>query len=228
MAGDPASAPASYLARLRSLDSCAVSDALDLLELSGVVDGLRRTWPVPGSVAGLVRTVQAGPRPPGASGAHIAAAAVDSSGPDHVLVIANDGRLDVSCWGGILTQTAARNGIQGVIVDGACRDLGECEAAGFPVFARAVIPTSARGRIVQLAMDVPIAVSEIEVHPGDYVIADATGVVFVPAAHIADVLTAAERIVEREQTMSAAVAEGRAVGEIMHDSRFPTREETAS
>jgi regulator of RNase E activity RraA len=44
----------------------------------------------------------------------------------------------------------------GVITDGACRDIAESEEQGFPVFGRAVVPVSARGRIVRLAMDEPV------------------------------------------------------------------------
>jgi regulator of RNase E activity RraA len=65
-----------------------------------------------------------------------------------VLVIANDGRADVSCWGGLLALAARRNGIGGVVIDGACRDITETAEHGFPVFGRAGVPVSARGRIV--------------------------------------------------------------------------------
>lgn len=219
-----AGAPGTLLSRLRALDSCAVSDALDMLGLPGVVNGPQRVWPVPGVVAGEVRTVQAGPRTPGGPGAHIAAAAVDRSGPDHVLVIANNGRPDVSCWGGILSQAAARNGIAGVVVDGACRDVAESEQLGFPVFARAVVPTTARGRIVQLSMDEPIVFGGLPVTPGDLVVADATGLVFIPRDRAEQVIGLAERITARERAMAEAVAAGRPVDEVMHDSRFPTLE----
>ena len=142
-----------------------------------------------------------------------------------MLVIANSGRVDVSTWGGILTQAARLRGIGGVVLDGACRDIAESEEHGFPVFGRAVVPVSARGRIVQLAMEEPIQVAGTTVHPGDAVLADRNGVVFVPAAELDRVLGLAERIVARETAMAAAVNGGQPVTEVMHDSRFPTVEE---
>lgn len=208
--------------RLRRLDACAVSDALDLLGLRGTVLGIAPVWPSREPVAGRVRTVQAGPRRDGAPAAHIAASAIDSSGPEHVLVIANGARLDVSCWGGILTRAACRRQLAGVVVDGACRDAAESEQFGFPVFARAAVPLTARGRIVQLAMDEPVTIADVRVGPDDYVIADVNGVVFIPGEHAGEVLDAAERIVAREQAMADAVDSGRPVSEVMHDSRFPT------
>jgi regulator of RNase E activity RraA len=211
--------------RLRALDTCSVSDALDMLGLPGVVLGLRRLWPIPGVVAGLVRTVLAGPRREGGSAGHIAAAAVDLSGPEHVLVIANSGRADVSCWGGILSVAAARRGIAGVVIDGACRDIAESEELQMPVFGVCTVPASARGRIVQLDMNCAVEVEGVRVSPGDYVIADATGVAFVPGTRVEDILAAAERLVQREAEMVRSVRQGRPVAEVMHDSQFPTLEE---
>jgi len=213
--------------RLRALDTCAVSDALDTLNLLGATAGIGPLWPVTAPVAGRVRTVLAGPRQSGRPAQHIAAAAIEAAQQGDVLVIANGGRTDVSTWGGILTLAARRRGIAGVVIDGACRDIGESADQSFPVFGRAVVPVSARGRIVQLAMDDPIEVAGVVVHPGDAVLADRNGVVFVPAAELDRVVTLAERIVARESAMADAVRAGQPVTEVMHDTKFPTIEEVA-
>lgn len=215
------------VARLRILDTCAVSDALDTLGLAGATTGIGPLWPVREPLAGRVRTVTAGPRQADRPADHIAAAAIDSAAEGEVLVIANDGRPDVSCFGGILTLAASRRGLAGVVIDGACRDIAESEDQAFPVFGRAVVPVSARGRIVQLAMDQPVSVADATVESGDLVLADRNGVVFVSAAQIEPVLAMAEKIVAREAAMADAVTDGQAVSEVMHDSRFPTIEETA-
>ncbi len=215
------------LDRLRALDTCAVSDALDTLNLPGATTGIRPLWAVTGPVAGRVRTVQAGPRQDGKPAQHIAAAAIEAAEAGDVLVIANDGRTDVSCWGGILTLAARRNGVGGVVIDGACRDIAESAEQGFPVFGRAVVPVSARGRIVQLAMDEPVEFAGLVVHPGDVVLADQNGVAFVRAEDLEKVITLAERIVAREQNMAEAVKAGQPVTEVMHDSKFPAIEEAA-
>jgi regulator of RNase E activity RraA len=213
--------------RLRALDTCAVSDALDTLGLPGATTGVGPLWPVDRVVAGVARTVLAGPRPSDGPAAHIATAAVEAADPGDVLVIANSGRTDVSCWGGILTVAARLRQIGGVVIDGACRDINESHELDFPVFGRAVVPVSARGRIVQLDMAVPVEFAGVTVMPGDLVLADRNGVVFVPADRAADVITLAERIVARETAMAEAVRAGKPVGEVMHDSRFPTLEEDA-
>jgi regulator of RNase E activity RraA len=226
--GGPVNAAEPRLGRLRALDTCAVSDALDTLGLAGATTGLTPLWAVPGPVAGRVRTVLAGPPKSGGPTEHIATAAIEAAEPGDVLVIANSGRVDVSCWGGILTLAAARRGIGAVVVDGAMRDIAECDEQDFPVFARAVVPVSARGRIVQLAMGGPVQVAGVIVEQGDYVLADRNGVVFVPAGDLERVLGLAERVVAREAGMAEAVRAGQPVTEVMHDSRFPTVEETTS
>lgn len=210
----------NQLERLAALDTCAVSDALDHLGLPGAALGLRPLWPLDDVVVGRARTVLAGPREPDSPGTHIASPAVAQAGPGDVIVIANDGRTDVSCWGGILTHGALAKGVAGVVIDGACRDIAESAQLGLPVYGRAVVPVSARGRIVQHDMDVAVTISGVVVRPGDLVIADACGVVFVAADHIDAVVERASAIVEREKRMVEAVRAGGSVVETMHDAQF--------
>ncbi|GAA2905838.1 regulator of RNase E activity RraA [Microbacterium keratanolyticum] len=214
--------PAEIIAALRALDSCAISDALDTLGLPGAVTALSPMWPVGSVVAGRVRTVTAAPKAAAGPATHIATPLVAISETDDVVVIDNHGRTDVSCWGGLLAEAATQRGVAGVIVDGACRDVQESEALSLPLFARQAVPVSARGRIVQQAMDERIQIAGVSVASFDYVIADVNGVVFVAADHAARVIELAQRIAQREALMADAVRSGRDVSEVMHDSQFPT------
>jgi regulator of RNase E activity RraA len=207
---------------LRGLDSCAVSDALDTLGLPGAVTALSPRWASGTVLAGRVRTVTAAPKAAVGPATHIATPLVAVAEPDDVVVIDNHGRVDVSCWGGLLAEAAVQRGIAGVIVDGACRDVQESAALGLPVYARAAVPVSARGRIVQQSMDERIQVSGVSVASRDYVIADVNGVVFVAADQAERVIRLAQRIADREARMAEAVRAGRDVSEVMHDSQFPT------
>jgi regulator of RNase E activity RraA len=212
------------LERLRALDACAVSDALDTLGLPGAVTGIRPLWPVDRVVAGRARTIQAAPRDPDSPGQHIASALIAIADPGDIAVIANGGREDVSCFGGILAVAALQRGMAGVVIDGACRDIAESDELGLPMFGRAVVPVSARGRIVQVSMDEPVEFAGVTVGSGDYVVADRSGVVFVPAAEYERVVELAERIVARERAMIEAVQAGESVLDVMHDARFPKAE----
>jgi regulator of RNase E activity RraA len=106
-------------------------------------------------------------------------------------------------------------GIEGVVVDGACRDIDEAIDHDFAVYATYAIPLTARGRIMETGWNEPVEFAGLTVTPGDLVIADGSGVVFVPKARAAEVVQAAEEIVEREKAMAEAVRARRPMSEVM-------------
>lgn len=201
------------LDRLSVLDACAISDALDRAGLSGVALGLtalsgdRR-------ICGRAITVQLGPDDGRASKRHLGTAAAEAAGPGSVIVIAH-GRTDVAGWGGILSLAAKTRGAEGVVVDGACRDIDESREMDLPVFAHVAVPVTARGRVIEHDWNCEVSISGVAVSPGDYVMADGSGVVFIPAAQAEAIIAAAETIVERERRMAAEVRAGRPVSEVM-------------
>jgi regulator of RNase E activity RraA len=207
-------------ARFRRLDACAVSDALDQLGLPGAVAGIAPLVPVAAVLAGPTITVRVGPRRDDRPRPHLGAAAIVTASPGDVIVIDHRGRLDVSAWGGILSLAARQRGVAGVIVDGACRDVDEARVLGFPLFARAAVPVTARGRIVEESCREPVVIGGVPVATGDWVIADSSGVVFVPGHRAAEVAVRAERVRAREAAMAEAVRSGESIVEVMHDARF--------
>lgn len=207
-------------ARFRRLDACAVSDALDGLGLPGAVAGLAPLVPVAAVLAGPVVTVRVGPRRDDRPRPHLGATAIATAAPGDVIVVDHRGRLDVSAWGGILSLAAQLRGVAGVIVDGACRDVDEARALGLPLFARAAVPVTARGRIVEESCREPVVIGGVPVAAGDWVVADSSGVVFVSGGRAGEVAARAERIRAREAAMAEAVRAGESIVEVMHDSRF--------
>lgn len=205
----------SLAVRLARLDTCGVSDALDQLGLDGAVQGLRPMWACP-RIAGQVITVRLHRADPGEHAArHLGTAAIEAGGPGQVIVIEHHDREDAAGWGGILSLAARLKGIEGVVVDGTCRDVDASRDVGFPVYARAATPMTARGRVSEASMGEPIRVSDLPVHHGDYVIADWSGVVFIQAAHAEEVVATAESLAAREAAMAEAVRAGRSVVEVM-------------
>ncbi|WP_226967135.1 RraA family protein [Streptomyces phaeolivaceus] len=99
----------------------------------------------------------------GPAGAHIATTAVERADDRSVIVVDNQGRTDVSCWGGILSLGAARRGVRGVVADGVCRDVEEAREPAFPVFARGSVPATARGRPQQRSTGEPVTVAGLTV-----------------------------------------------------------------
>jgi 4-hydroxy-4-methyl-2-oxoglutarate aldolase len=204
--------------RLARLDSCAVSDALDKLALKGVATGIQRLA-TDRRISGRVVTVklEADDGRPVAS-RHLGTTAIEASQPGDVIVIEQRTGIDAASWGGNLSLAAQLRDIAGVIVDGPARDIDEAQGFDFPLFARSRTPHTARGRIVETGTNVPILVSDVAVAPGDFVVADGTGIVFVPAREIESVLDAAEAIAARERAMVAALREGLPVTQVMGKS----------
>jgi len=211
--------PAAYLKRLAALDTNTVSDALDFLNLPGATYGLRPLWDCP-KIVGRASTIQLGPKRDAKPTVHLISPVIDAvTTDDRVLVIAG-GIAGVSCWGDILANAAVVKNVRGSIMDGLSRDIAGSEAVRYPVYGRGVTMISARNRVVQIASGTPVLIAGVTVHENDYVIADRCGVVFVPAAQIAQVLDLGERIAKRQDDMVAAVRAGRSVAEVMHDKAF--------
>lgn len=200
--------------RLAKLDSCSVSDANDLLGIKGTVLGIHAAWPC-SKISGRTVTVKLVSKGSQQPARHLGTAAVEEASPGNVVVVDHRGRCDVAGWGGILSLAAKKRGIDGVIVDGACRDVDDSREVSFPVYARCVVPVTARGRVVERSFNEAIEVGGVSVQPNDLVIADGSGVVFVPAAWAEEVIVQAETLAAREAEMAEAVTEGHSVAEVM-------------
>ena len=206
--------PEATLLRLARLDSCAVSDALDKLGLTGAVTGIQRLTTTR-RISGRVHTVRMDKDDGAPSSRHLGTAAIEASQPGEVIVMEQRTGIDAACWGGNLSFGAQRRQVAGVIVEGPARDIDEARDYDFPVFARTATARTARGRIREGATDVPITVGDVTVRPGDFVVADGSAVVFIAMADIDRVLEAAEAIAARERAMVAALEEGAPISEVM-------------
>ena len=203
-----------FVERLQRMDSCAVSDALDKLGLPGAVTGIPRVS-TEQRIAGRVLTVKLDRTEGRSNTRHLCTTAIEAASPGHIIVCEQRTGLDAACWGGNLTIAAQMRGVAGAIIEGPARDVDESRQLGFPVFARSITGRTARGRIVEVSTGEPILVGEVTVAPGDYVIADASSVVFVRQSDIARVVEAAEMIVQRESLMAQALREGKRASEVM-------------
>ena len=204
--------------RLRRLDCCAVSDALDKLGLRGAEGGLLQRSAAR-RIAGRAVTVklvlkEEAPARTG-SPVHLGATAVEAAGPGSVIVIEQRTGVEAGSWGGILSLAAKLRAIEGIVADGPVRDIDEARAYDLPIYSRSLTARTARGRIVEEATNVDVRIGESTVAPGDYVLADNSGVVFIAAASIEPVLDAAEEIASREAAMAKALLDGQSVSTVM-------------
>jgi regulator of RNase E activity RraA len=193
--------------RLAKLDTCAVSDALDSLSLKGATWGVRPQWQCP-RIVGRAVTMKIKPAGLQQPTQHLGTAPIEAAQPGDVIVIDNGGKLEFSCWGGLLALSAKLKGVSGVVIDGASRDIDEARELDFPVYARGVVPMTARGRVVQDSFNQEIQFAGVQCRPGDLIIADGSGVVIIPKEKEEEVVTAAQAIFAKEQEMAAGIRKG--------------------
>jgi regulator of ribonuclease activity A len=103
-------------------------------------------------------------------------AAVESPGQGRVLVVDGAGSLRRALLGGNLGAAAARNGWAGLVIDGCVRDLAELAACDIGIRALAPLPLPTE-RAGQGQRDLALQVRGVWVRPGDWLYADADGIV---------------------------------------------------
>lgn len=134
-------------------------------------------------------------------------AAIALAQPGDVLVIDGKGDQTAALMGTIMMTACRQLGIAGVVMDGAARDSLEIEEMGFPVFCVGTNPNGPTknigGRIGH-----PISCGGVTVHPGDFVLADADGVVVVERDKLAALIPLAHKKVEDEARRMAQIRQG--------------------
>jgi RraA family protein len=133
--------------------------------------------------------------------------ACDMAAPGDIIVGDGAGDLSIALMGELMIGHAAKRGVQGIVLDGAVRDVEALAAMDIGVWACGATPSGpykdGPGEIGH-----PIACGGQVVMPGDLIVADADGVVVVPRAHAAEVIAAAEAHNAKEQRAQAAIDAG--------------------
>lgn len=97
----------------------------------------------------------------------------------HVVVCQpNDSR--VAHMGELSSETFKFRGIKGYVVDGGIRDSEFISDIGFQVYHRYFTPLDVVGYWLPDGLNVPICIGDVELFPGDYLLADTDGVVVIP------------------------------------------------
>jgi 4-hydroxy-4-methyl-2-oxoglutarate aldolase len=200
--------------------TCAVSDALDYIGITGAVAASTLVPVIPGAtLVGYALTLRNMKRN---GDIHVAAQERNSqtaeveahnlARKDDVLVI--QGVAGISNMGGVGAQIAKRQGEVGAIIDGGFRDVADMRRLGYPVWSTERTPLTGKWRIEAVEINGPVVICGIRVYPGDLVVADDTGVCFVPQDRAVEVLEYARKKTAAEESKSRKIAEGASVAEL--------------
>ena len=133
--------------------------------------------------------------------------ALQVASPGDVIVVNTCGNTTSAVFGELMCNTAVAAKLGGIVVDGAIRDVDGLAAIAFPAFSRSV---SAGGcdKDGPGEINVPISCGGVVVSPGDIIVGDRDGVVVVPRADAAEVLSLVQALVERETKRVAEIKSG--------------------
>lgn len=195
----------SVVKRLRALPTAAISDALDRIGIEGALHGIA---PLDNDFRAVGPAFTVRYAPVGEDGGGTVGDFLDDVPEGAVIVIDNDGRTDVTVWGGIMTEVASARGIAGTVINGVCRDVSASLAHSYPLFSRGRFMRTGKDRVRLVAVGELLTIAGIEIRPGDLVCADADGALVVPVQEAERVAEAAERIERVEADIVAAARAG--------------------
>ena len=140
--------------------------------------------------------------------------AIDHAKPGDVIVI-DACRGDIAVWGELATNSCKSQGVVGVVIDGAVRDIDDIRKMKFPVFARYFTPTAGEPKGFG-EINAPIEICERKVEPGDWIIGDESGVMVVPKNLAMEMANRAIDVKERENRIREEIQRGSTLGQTVY------------
>jgi 3-hexulose-6-phosphate synthase / 6-phospho-3-hexuloisomerase len=138
--------------------------------------------------------------------------AIDIGGPGNVIVIYN-GSDYIAPWGGLATLSCQMRGIEGVVIDGAIRDVDEIRAMNYPVFASAIVPNAGEPKGMG-EINAEITCGGQTVKPGDYIVGDDSGVVVIPRERAYEIARRAKEVEKNESRMYEEIRRGSTLSQV--------------
>lgn len=202
--------PRDLIAAYRAVPTAVIADQLKDGHADPAIRPIRPFAPGT-SLVGSAITAQC---EPGDYGAVHHALAIAEAGD--VLVVAAGGRNDAAMIGDLLSGTARRRGICGVVVDGAVRDTGDvAQWPDYYMFTRWITPRGPTS-MERGSVNGPVVFGGIRVAAYDLVIGDDDGLVFVPHAQAAALLAPCQARVKAEEEWHAQLANGKTTLEVFN------------
>ncbi len=139
--------------------------------------------------------------------------AIDLATPENVIVIDAAGG-DKAVWGELATLSCLQKKLNGVVIDGAIRDVDEIRAINFPSFAKSITPTAGHPKGFG-EINIEIKCGGITVRPDDWIIADDNGVVVVPKENAVEIANRALDVFEKEKRIKGEIKQGSTLSKVL-------------
>ncbi len=195
------------------LQKVSTANITDAMHRRGVLSGIKQISAGKGNMAGKALTVRTYPgdwsKP---------VQAIDRAEPGDVIVI-DAGGVDIAVWGELATRSAINKKLQGVVIDGAVRDVAEIRNTGFPAYARFANPVAGEPRGFG-EIGVAVRISGVEIFTGDWIAADGDGVCVIPGAEAVEVSNRAMDVLERENRIRGEIELGGTLSGVSHLLRW--------
>lgn len=201
-----------------SLDTDAATFRVDALKrLSGLAEAalIHEAMDKQGALSASIRPAYAGARVCGCAltvrsmpGDNLMLhKALSIAQPGDVVVATVGGFLEAGIWGEIASVAAIQRGVRGLVTDGAVRDVDAIAELGFPMFCGG-LSIKGTSKCQKGAVNEPIVIGNVLIHPGDFIIGDTDGVVSIPRDRLEKTIDAARAIKTREADVMKRLSEG--------------------
>jgi regulator of RNase E activity RraA len=134
--------------------------------------------------------------------------AIELAQPGDVIAIDQQGHGENAPWGEVTTRAALERGVAGTIVDGSITDSAAIERLRFPVYARGRSARTTRLHGTAGDINVPIQIGRTSVRPGDVVVGNADGLLFLDPDDIERAVSIQAEEADREREVLDRLAAG--------------------
>ena len=204
--------PLDPLSALAQYDTSILSDALDELGIQGVLPGIEARRVGQGLVVGRALPVRLEPKTNDPAAYRFGGGVgkpleqvLQTMRDGDVVVMDLGGSNRAAAWGGLASRIAQRRGVRGTVMWGACRDVEEIRAIGYPVWSVATCPRRSRNEFTFGGINVPITIAGVTIAPRDFIVADESGVLCIPQGVVDKVLELAATIDVQERKLAAQI-----------------------
>jgi len=138
--------------------------------------------------------------------------AIDIAGPGNVIVIYN-GSNSIAPWGGLATLSCKIKGVEGMVIEGAVRDVDEIRAMNYPVFSSGIVPNAGEPKGMG-EINAEITCGGQTVRPGDYIVGDESGVVVIPKERAYEIARRAKEVEKMESRLYEEIRRGKTLAQV--------------